>query len=113
MIPKKPTMTMLIVAGNDIDYLKILIALMIPKTSIMTMLIVDGNDVDYLKIHRAPMNSKTPMMTMLMATMLIISTKQLLAPVVKALDLVAEKSCGSQGGKNAFGEIWIISKCQS
>ena len=47
---------------------------MIPKTPIMTMLIVDGNDVDYL-------------------------TTQLLAPVVKALDLVAEKSCGSQGWK--------------
>ena len=35
---------------------------------------VDGNDVDYLNT-------------------------QLLAPVVKALDLVAEKSCGSQGWK--------------
>ena len=32
----------------DIDYLKILIAPMTPKTPIMTMLIIDGNDVDYL-----------------------------------------------------------------
>ena len=80
MTPKTPMMTMLIVAGND--YLKILIALMIPKTPIMTMLImlimtmliIDGNDIDF-------------------------STTQLLAPVVKALDLVAEKSCGSQGWK--------------
>ena len=66
------------------------------------MLIVDGNDVDYLKILLAPMTPKTPMMTMLMAMMLIISTTQLLAPVVKALDLVAEKSCGSQGWKKCI-----------
>ena len=65
-----------------------MIALMIPKRPIMTILIVDGNDVD-------------------------LPTTQLLAPVVKALDLVAEKSCGSQGGKNTLWEIWIISKYQS